>query len=434
MDLRITALIIVIAFLIAIQGYITYTNLNEYYLINGGRFLSEFRPTPVSVKSILQSKQRHMDTLNALDPYAPMFYYNKDIFHPSPSMQQIQKTHSMWWNYQHWINKTFTRCEEKYLGWKTTWTGDLSFNDSNAMRILCHNNDYQHDIRHSHIECYDTKWHKSAYICSFKNIYAYIDDNSLLKFKAFCKQPVNTDAQTLLNNIKASYARKGGNNRYPLYIDIVHDSKSNNSTFIKDSKYFYKDNIWFYDNDFQCESHKDNDKEHIGNPWHCLAHLEYWYRISKAKHLGIGKDNLTLVMSQYNDYKFGPDVPNYHLYSPFFSNIINKDTINRTIATGGSGNRNTLYYIKELYTDERSAKGWGGSIIWAPGPQKSFFQDEEVAIEIHYIILRNCTQMNDQLKVGEVASFGHLARKKASSKTRNVKPCKHQEGVTCCRI
>eukprot|EP01084_Bolivina_argentea_P272597 464172_1 len=255
------------------------------------------------------------------DPYADIFYYNKDLHNRHRTQNEINKIHQMWWNYEKLNIKPFTYCEEKYLGYtmdQPDRPGDLSFSKPDSFKILCNNNNYLNDIRHSHIECYNTKFKGNSYICSFKNIYGYISNENELKFKTFCNDIRN---ELIFTNIKKSY--KGIMN-----IDIINDFNNSNQ-IIAEAKYFDMNNIWFFDNDIgaQCESHKEGDAEHIGNPWHCFGHIEYWFGIAYMRNITMDKYNITVIQSQFNDNKFGPKEAIYHFYDAFFQNVINKNVL-----------------------------------------------------------------------------------------------------------
>eukprot|EP01084_Bolivina_argentea_P272596 464171_1 len=262
-----------------------------------------------------------------------------------------------WWN----IDTSFTNCEQKLLGWKQNRDKLTTFN-SNDKNIICENNNLLNDLRHAHIECYDKQW-RGTHICILKNIYGYITNSKDLKFKAFCKQNVNKQKQNYIEKIKQQFKSKNPENtNFPLYLDIISDT-NNDIQELKINNIFYKNDnndIYYYDNSHQCEWHKKNDNEHIGNPWHCFGHIEYWFGIAYMRNITMDKYNITVIQSQFNDNKFGPKEAIYHFYDAFFQNVINKNVLNKlyTIYNG------ELFYIRELIIDERIARDWGMSVIW----------------------------------------------------------------------
>eukprot|EP01084_Bolivina_argentea_P272600 464177_1 len=229
-----------------------------------------------------------------------------------------------WWN----IDTSFTNCEQKLLGWKQNRDKLTTFN-SNDKNIICENNNLLNDLRHAHIECYDKQW-RGTHICILKNIYGYITNSKDLKFKAFCKQNVNKQKQNYIEKIKQQFKSKNPENtNFPLYLDIISDT-NNDIQELKINNIFYKNDnndIYYYDNSHQCEWHKKNDNEHIGNPWHCFGHIEYWFGIAYMRNITMDKYNITVIQSQFNDNKFGPKEAIYHFYDAFFQNVINKNVL-----------------------------------------------------------------------------------------------------------
>ena len=136
-------------------------------------------------------------------------------------------------------------------------------------------------------------------------------------------------------------------------------------------------NILFYDNSKgECNAHKNNDKNHIGNPWHCFGHLELWYHISSKLNINLKTNpNLTLIMTRYDNNKFGPNIPIYHFYKPYFKHIINKDIVINKLSKKYSNKQ--LFYIKEFIIDERSMLGFGAATIWRLGIPKKFKNDDD---------------------------------------------------------
>lgn len=289
--------------------------------------------------------------------YDELFYHNRD---ESVQINIINKTRDIMVN--------FTKCEQKNFGYNGS-LHQLYFSVEQFDIIICQNQDYENDLRHSFIGCYKTQYH-DTHICVFKNIYGFIDNDQQLKFKAFCKFS-QSDKIGILNDIKSSFLR---HNKYPLYIDLILDENIDAKT-VENGKYFDLNNIWFYDNDNQCISHKQNDHRQIGNPWHCWGHLEYWFSIAITMNLFKHKYNMTMIMSKFSEYQFDKTVPIYHFYTPFFDNIINNDQIRSTVTS------DNLIYIKQLIIDERYTRGYGAASIW--NRRRNFHK-----------IFRNCTNNN----------------------------------------
>ena len=254
----------------------------------------------------------------------------------------------------------YSDCEQRHLGWQNKHIlGDLSFNSSKKI-VICHNDDHQDNLQYANIECYQILNRRlgtrgPAHICIINNVYGYKSKDGKLKFKAYCKHKLNITQKEIIVNLKKSYNSTDSElMQYPLYLDIVDDEYPRYKS--DDILNSMNKDIWFYDNSHQCSKHKKNEKNEIGNPWHCFAHLESWYHIKHALNLSMSEYNITLIMSQFDNNQFGTHSAMYHFWTPFFESIVNKEDI-RNLPDG-------KFYIKQMILDERSAKDWGFPMLW----------------------------------------------------------------------
>ena len=74
-----------------------------------------------------------------------------------------------------------------------------------------------------------------AHICIMNNVYGYKSNDGKLKFKAYCKQKLNTTQKEFISNLKKSYNSTDPKLvQYALYLDIIHDQYPRNKSYKTD--------------------------------------------------------------------------------------------------------------------------------------------------------------------------------------------------------